>query len=151
MKTAETYTVLLLLQVLLRTADQIFIILKCHHTIGSVNFCPGGFADFLLLAVNVFRNSLCQKLDHLLFYMRLGKILHTLAKSFLNVDVQASFFFYFAQGGLKLIFALFHMTLWEGPMPAEAVFDEQQLGLVAMFAIDKRTAGFFMLQVSRSF
>jgi hypothetical protein len=52
---------------------------------------------------------------------------------------------------LKFIFSLFYMTLWKGPMTAKTVFDEQQLGSVAMFAIDQSATRFFVLQVSRSF
>ena len=138
-------------QIFLRAANEIFVVFEGHHTISGINFRPCGFADFFFLTMYFLSDSLSKEINHLFLDVWFREVFHTLTETFLNVDIQTGFFFYFALCGLKFIFAQLHMAFRERPMAAKAVFEEQQLRSVAMFTIDQSATGFFMLQVSRSF
>ena len=54
-------------QIFLRAANEIFVVFEGNHTVSGINVSPSSFADFFLLTMNVFGQSLSEEINDLFF------------------------------------------------------------------------------------
>ena len=97
--------------------NEIFVVFKGYNAPGAADIGPDDPADLLLLLFDPAAFGLAQKVDHLLFDVRLWKIFHHLPESRLQPNLQPCLLAHLAQCCLYLGLIPLHMSFGKDQWP----------------------------------